>query len=547
MLKDDDDLWRLKMGRLVQTDERVAEELFRFRRPSGGRHLSARALAWRGRHVDGGWRLNTGPQVVVKAAGTRKSRAGVYACVHYVARLRERDERPAPLFDEFARPVAPGRVRDVLADWQLDADEANLSRRERQRRAREREAPSLSERERLHHVQGWHFVFSIVGDDDDAETVDALRRAAAVTIDANFTRKGYRVLWAPHFDRPGRPHVHVVVKALSELGGRLHCDRHGDLFDTLRSDFAANLFAAGLSFHAARREDRREVRTRIMAGEEELRWPKGRGDGDLPRRAPRWFAYFGPELVRRLEPPLPPRQDAWWRRLAQKVVGKPADPPPPAEYADVVAALRPLFRDPVGALASWQYLMMEGASRLPSGRPHYPGRALALWYARRRPEIFGELQPERRPSDVARAAAALVQLPDLPPEVVPPRLPPLDPAVIASYDRLRWQARTRRDRRRVTASLRRLAAMVADRSGNVALARRILLDLAAAPAHPQAPPPRRLGEAMPRKKGGATTSAAAETVGTVPSSPLPETELPGKPKPSVTVPRGRARSVGTEW
>lgn len=70
---DDDHLFRLKMGRFSDAETRFYERLFKWRPPKGN-GPSTRALSWRVRHVDSGWKLNNGPQVVVKAAGSRKSR-----------------------------------------------------------------------------------------------------------------------------------------------------------------------------------------------------------------------------------------------------------------------------------------------------------------------------------------------------------------------------------------------------------------------------------------------------------------------------------------
>lgn len=281
---DDEEEWRLRMGRLSEWDARIAEALFRARKQPGTHaHPSGKARAWRVAHADGGWRLNDGPQVVFKVAGSVKSRTGARACIRYVARMRRRDVEPVDMFDEFGRQLERSAVFSVLEGWQLAPDRDNLSKAGREH------PHGPGERQRLRCIQLWHFVLSISANDADASVLDKLHRAGLATIDALFTGRGHRVLWCMHRDRRGRPHLHVAVKALSLLGKRLRIDRHGDFFDTARTEFASNLSLAGLPAQAGRREDRSDTLARIMTGEEPLRWPK-RWRTDLAERAPHWCA-----------------------------------------------------------------------------------------------------------------------------------------------------------------------------------------------------------------------------------------------------------------
>jgi hypothetical protein len=464
-MDDDDDLWRLKIGRFSDADERLYARLFRLRRPRS-RTLSGRALSWRARHVDSGWRMNDGPQVVVKAAGSSKSRSGVRACICYIARLRAQDDAVVPVFDEMGRPVARDQVFGTLASWALDADSDNLAPA-----ARHQPDVQLPERLRLRHVQSRHLVMSIRADDMAAGAA-ILRDAVAATIDGVFTRQGHRVLWAIHTDTPGRPHAHVVVKALSELGGRLRCDIHGDLFDTIRSELALNLTLAGLPHQAARCEDRADVRTAVLSGVKPLRRKRGRGDGDLLRRAPAWCAEYGAGLV--APSPSPPPLHQWLRYLVPRRKKSVQPFEGPEEYRLAFSLAQEIFCDPNAALVSWQRLTMEGSNRRANGSVHYPSRALALWYLKRRPDIFGDLLPGFSPSASVPLASALARVTLPPPEAQPVRAGVIDPTLAVAIARHLLERRMGRDRKRIAVSLSRLAALVLDRHGDARQAGRIL-------------------------------------------------------------------------
>lgn len=534
---EDDDLWRLKMGRFSDADTRIAESLFRLRkRQSTG--LSSRALAWRTRHVDSGWRFNSGPQVMVKVAGSRKSRSGVRACIRYVARLRATDAVPAQAFDEFGHELSRDAVLKVVDHWHLDDDADNLSAA-----GRTAVNAAIGERRRLRHIQAWHFVFSIKAEDDET-TTDRLLRATAVAIDGSFTRLGYRVVWALHTDHPGRPHIHAVVKAVSDGGERLRCDIHGDLFDTLRCEFSAALSMAGLRYQAARREDRSEIRARIMTGQEPLRpaLRKGRGDGDLVRRAPVWFSHFAPDYVERLQregraSPLVWRWRQWWDRFKSGNEPKPAVPP---SLVEAHAAFASNYRDPDRALASWQWLAIERARRRPDGAGVFPTRRLAEWYARHRPEVFGELLPGTAPDDRVRAILRAVRLP------LPSRIPAIqpNPTLVEDFHLIRWRRRVERDRKRVAGSLTRLARIVLQRTGDLPLACRLLRRLDAALQMPVGGMPVvQPAIPLPRGRGEAALDPAAPPPPVAPvTMPLPSpAPLMVSPAPPMPLPARQQR------
>lgn len=526
----DDDLWRLKMGRFSDAEEMLYARLLCLGRPRC-ESLSSRALAWRSRHVDGGWRLNRGPQAVVKAAGSRKSQAGVRACLRYVARLRQDDHDLVPLFDEFGRKLAGDQIFKVLDGWGLEPDADNLSAV-----ARWGGETDLPERRRLRTVQAWHFVFSIKAEPDN-DVSEPLIRAAGATVDSLFTRQGYRVIWALHRDHPDRPHIHVVVKAVSETGDRLRCDIHGDLFDTMRSEFAANLSAVGLPFQAARREDRSERRSQVMQGQVPLRpWRDRRaGRGDLVRRAPSWFARFGEDYVARLKrkgdpPARESLLDRLWRRLA------PNPPPVPVGMAEVFPLFQMVYRHPHRAMESWRCLARDGTHAAST-------RRLAEWYVRCRPEAFGEPLPGIRPNGDLAFQLRKVVLPSL--ETAPMALSP-NPALVEELARIRWRRRVDRDRRRVVGSLIRLAGIVRIRLGDEALTLRLLrraltaMEIAVGPM----PRPERthvtrplLGPANASGGGGARLASEPLPIHR-PETPVPSLLSPRSPK-RLPPPRGR--------
>jgi hypothetical protein len=489
----DDDDWRLlRQGRLDELESRIIERALRSRRSGDGRGLSRRALIGRVRTASRG--VTRGRvQVMVKAAGSRKSRAGVRACVRYIARLRENDRMPAKMFDEFCRRLPPERVLAAVEDWRLEDDKDNFSAAGR----RDPAAP-LGERERLRLIQAWHLIFSVVSDDEqeDAETGRKLERAAAFTIDAIFTRAGHRVIWGLHTDRPGRPHVHVVIKAESELGGRLRFDRYGDFFDTIRRELTDALQKTGLMFDATRREDRGEIRDLIVTGQAPLRTGRGNGDGDLARRAPSWFARFGEEHVigqrRRTGEQL--AEVPAWRRWMDRLTAPPEPKLPPiAGLAEARAPFAKLYREPDKALVSFLWLAIEGGERDRTGTVRHPIRRLAEWYVGHRPEVFGEFLPGARPEKATLATLRKLVLP-LPPSQT---APPLDTAVVHDYRRLRWLRRVLWDRRGVAGSLVRLAEAAVNRTGERKHVRPILQQLDASLTLP-------VGE-MPTKPRSART------------------------------------------
>lgn len=454
IIDDLDEWWRHRMGRLVVgDDEAVVRELLS--RRSRGK-VSGLATQWRAWTVERDWPRNAGRQVVVKAAGRRKSAAGVKASIRYVARLRAKDAAPVAVRDEFGRHVDP---MTAFESWDLLSDQENLSRKAR-------ENPDLAAflpmAERLHYVQAHHFVISPGVPANAVEAKPAFQRALHMGIDELFAAHGYRVLWAVHDDAKYM-HAHVLLKAVSEFGQRLRLDIHGDMLDHLRQVFADALTRAGIPAQAVRREDRADLRAEIMVGQSFLRWPCRPGNGDLVDRAPAWFRQHGQGVVERMNGHSPSAQPkpSWWARLLTPKA-KPVSRTVSAEIAAAVATFAGIYQDPVAALLSWR--------QLAAGERGKRAQALAGWYLIRQPEIFGAIAPH---DDQLRHAALheARTLPLLP--AYPGQVSRMDGGWEAAYWSSKRSRAMRRNRNGVMRSLWHLARRAME-NGSAGQARAIL-------------------------------------------------------------------------
>jgi hypothetical protein len=130
-------------------------------------------------------------------------------------------------------------AKDILDDWDLELDEyrtgSDLSATDRKR------APRL-----VHKV-----LFSMPAGTPPAKVLTAVQ---------NFCREEFalqhRYVMALHTDEP-HPHIHVVIKAVSEQGVRLHIRKA--TLRQWRTDFALHLRAVGVPANATHRYVRGEV------------------------------------------------------------------------------------------------------------------------------------------------------------------------------------------------------------------------------------------------------------------------------------------------
>lgn len=450
--------------------------------------LSARARTALGRRIGAIAGRDRPPgQVMVKLIGGRRSREAVAATANYIARESGRfqgvKDRP-PLFDESGDSVE--RVRGIGARWDLAHDDENLSKEARRIAAAEglEAIARLSDRERLAHVQAWHLVVSVAAGDDDRKEVTArLCEATAMAVMELFGQAGRPALWTVHED--GRePHAHILVRSLDAFGNRLRFDRRGDWADSFKDVVVRHCRSMGINATAERREDRSDVRRRILDGQEALRTNRKAveikaGPRDLALQTPMWFLHEGQGWAARRERLVELKDEAGRRKreegarfaeaLAEQLppgAKRKAPEEVPPDLRPIFEEMAPAFVDPLAALESFWRMATEGATRSENGL-RTPRRALALWYLRHQPIAFGEITRDAaelgRNAELVKVVRA-ARLP-LPVSKEIRRADAHEGAMRAREDlvRLRRRAASRRDRALMVGSLDRLADMVQGR------------------------------------------------------------------------------------
>jgi hypothetical protein len=183
------------------------------------------------------------PEVMVKVlSNSANTIAAVRKHLEYIGRRGELDLET----DDGERLNGAGVGRDLLEDWDLDLDEY--------RRKSDLTTTSCREPARLVHK----VIFSMPAGTPPEKVLTAVK---------NFAREElalkHRYVMALHTDTP-RPHVHVVIKAVSEQGQRLHI-RKATLREW-RTAFARQLRTLGVAANAT---------PRYVRGEASLRKPDG--------------------------------------------------------------------------------------------------------------------------------------------------------------------------------------------------------------------------------------------------------------------------------
>jgi type IV secretory pathway VirD2 relaxase len=178
------------------------------------------------------------PEVMVKVLSRGGQDLG--AVRRHLDYLRLRDDGELDLeTDDGQRLSGPGVSKELLEDWDLDIEE---HRRQSDLDARRSRSPKL-----IHKL-----MFSMPAGTPPEKVLAAVK---------NFAREEFglkhRYAMALHTDEP-HPHVHMVVKAISEQGVRLHI-RKATLRDW-RREFARNLQALGVAANATERAVRGESR-----------------------------------------------------------------------------------------------------------------------------------------------------------------------------------------------------------------------------------------------------------------------------------------------
>lgn len=177
------------------------------------------------------------PEVIVKVSGGARSLRGVAEHVDYIGR----EGRGEVQTDDGRRLQGKGFEKALLEDWDLDL--------EAQRRRSERAIAAGRKPPKLVH----NLVFSM----PKGTPADKVMRAVQVFAREKFALK-HRYAIALHVDQ-GHPHVHMVVKAVSEQGVRLYIRK--PILREWRQDFAKYLGDLGVEANATERAVRGATRT----------------------------------------------------------------------------------------------------------------------------------------------------------------------------------------------------------------------------------------------------------------------------------------------
>lgn len=176
------------------------------------------------------------PEVMVKVSGGARTVRGVAAHLDYIGR----EGRGEVQTDDGDRLQGRGFEKALLDDWDLDLEE---HRRHTQRAiAAGRRPPKL-----VHNI-----VFSM----PKGTPPEKVLRAVQVFAREKFALK-HRYAMALHVDQ-GHPHVHMVVKAVSDQGARLYIRPH--TLREWRRDFAQYLRDLGVEANATERAVRGQTR-----------------------------------------------------------------------------------------------------------------------------------------------------------------------------------------------------------------------------------------------------------------------------------------------
>lgn len=175
------------------------------------------------------------PEVVVKISGGARTLAGVEGHLKYI----EKKGVSGLETDMETRAGGSGFACDLVRDWDLDIEALNHHSKKLLRG----KPPKL-----VHNI-----IFSMPQGTSPKIVLEAVRRLAL-----NEWTLQHRYAMALHTDTP-RPHVHVVVKAVSEQGVRLNIKKA--TLRNWRAQFAAQLNEVGQAANATERAVRGAIRT----------------------------------------------------------------------------------------------------------------------------------------------------------------------------------------------------------------------------------------------------------------------------------------------
>jgi MobA/VirD2-like, nuclease domain len=182
------------------------------------------------------------PEVVVKVSGGARTLAGVEQSIRYVGRGGKLGLES----DTGDRLGMKGFESDLVRDWNLDL-EARARYTQRSIRV-PRKPPKL-----VHNL-----IFSMPPGTSPQLLLKAVRKLARTEFGSD-----HRHALVLHTDEP-HPHVHVIVKAMSEQGERLNIRKA--TLRQWRQEFAANLRELGVAANATERAVRGQGRTSMPDG-----------------------------------------------------------------------------------------------------------------------------------------------------------------------------------------------------------------------------------------------------------------------------------------
>ena len=180
------------------------------------------------------------PEVMVKVSGGARTVAGVGRHMDYIGR----EGRLGLETDTGEHLDGKGFERQLTEDWDLDLE----VHRSAERSIRGRKPPKL-----VHNV-----IFSMPPGTSSDKVLQAVRKLAL-----NEWQLKHRYAMALHTD-DDHPHVHVVLKAVSEQGQRLNIKKA--TLRAWRQQFAANLRELGVAANATERAVRGEAKTHRTDG-----------------------------------------------------------------------------------------------------------------------------------------------------------------------------------------------------------------------------------------------------------------------------------------
>lgn len=204
--------------------------------PSNARGFSAAALQQIARTV------HRAPEVMVKVTGGGKNAGAVGAHFSYISRRGELEIET----DQGELIMERDEQKTLLNSWQLELSAG-------QYRASRKGQPSARRLKLTHHI-----VLSMPAPTPPKKVLAAARNFAREKFDAR-----HRYAMVLHTDQK-HPHVHLVVKAESEYGKRLHIDKA--MLREWRESFARLMREQGIEANASSRAARGQTKRKSNDG-----------------------------------------------------------------------------------------------------------------------------------------------------------------------------------------------------------------------------------------------------------------------------------------